>query len=217
MKVNNTTMYYTPNFWCIGDSHGLDDAYIRLTKLHQYTLQIGDFGFNYDCLNKVDSNFHKIIGGNHENWDNIVKVPHYLGRYGSSILNGTPFFFVSGGYSIDWKERTSGVDFFPNEELSIREATQCCCLYEEMKPDIVISHEGPYKVVDKMMPDRTVLQNWGYPDSWHSQTSELLQTLLDIHKPKLWIYGHHHRRATRQVGRTTFRCVYELEAYEVKL
>jgi len=204
-------------FTVIGDCHSLFPAYLRILKHHEYTLQLGDFGFEYSVLDKVDATKHRVMAGNHDNPDLLLKQPHCLGRYGNSILNGVPFFFVSGGYSIDWKERTSGLDFFPNEELTIKEAVECCQLYREIKPDIVISHEGPYKVVDKMFPDRTVLQNWGYPDYWHSQTSELLQTLFDIHKPKLWVFGHHHKKITRQVGRTTFQCIYELGTYEVKL
>ena len=70
------------NLRIIGDVHGKYEPYHRLLRKTKFTIQVGDFGFDYSTLTTVDSKHHRILGGNHDNYDKIEKCPHYLGDYG---------------------------------------------------------------------------------------------------------------------------------------
>ena len=62
------------NVTLIGDLHGKYKRYheiIREKDRHPYTIQLGDFGFDYRTLDNVDPKNHVFIGGNHENYDKI--------------------------------------------------------------------------------------------------------------------------------------------------
>ena len=52
----------------IGDIHGKYDHYLNLVKDCQYTLQVGDLGFDYEPIFHLDPEKHRFIGGNHDNY-----------------------------------------------------------------------------------------------------------------------------------------------------
>ena len=72
----------------IGDVHGHFSEYKSLTIDAEKSIQLGDFGFaqHWSLLeySEIDPEFHKILGGNHDDYDWIqeYKPPHYLGDYG---------------------------------------------------------------------------------------------------------------------------------------
>ena len=88
-------------FTAIGDVHGKYDLYLDICGVKERTLQIGDLGFRYGCLENLDPESHKIVAGNHDNYDTIAQFPNYLGDWGFHTLGGTEFFFLRGAYSID--------------------------------------------------------------------------------------------------------------------
>jgi hypothetical protein len=190
----------------IGDIHGKYDRYhkiIRQTDRHPYTLQVGDFGFKYDTLNNVDPEKHKILGGNHDNYDTLPSIPHYLGDYGYSSLNGVKFFFYRGAYSIDRQYRTIGIDWWENEEVEIESFMKARELYREVKPDLVISHDCPEGISPYLLdPWSKIYQN---------KTGWALQELFNTHQPKLWRFGHYHKKWSMDVNGTNFKCLDELE------
>ena len=106
-------------FTAIGDAHGKYDRYLQIAGERDYTVQIGDLGFRYGCLDSLDPEHHKLVGGNHENYDTISNYPHYLGDCGFHTLDGTEFFYLRGAYSIDRDSRTIGVDWWAQEEIPI--------------------------------------------------------------------------------------------------
>ena len=55
-------------FRVISDVHGKFDKYISIAKQAEYTIQIGDMGFTYDALNKLDHEKHRVLAGNHDNY-----------------------------------------------------------------------------------------------------------------------------------------------------
>jgi len=192
----------------LADVHG---KYKRMHKIirekdrHEYIVQIGDLGFDYSTLDNVDSNKFKIVGGNHENYDKIIHIPHYLGDYGYETLNGISFYFYRGAYSIDRQYRTIGIDYWSNEENNIETFMQARELYRGVKPDIVLTHDAPESIVYQMLsPNQRMYQNI---------TNWALQELFSIHQPKLWIFGHHHQSKTIMYGDTKFICLAELETY----
>lgn len=194
----------------IGDVHGKYDRYykiIRQKDYYPYTVQLGDFGFKYDTVANVDPNCHKILGGNHDNYDKITSVPHYLGDYGNYSLNGVDFFFYRGAYSIDRHYRTIGVDWWEQEELKIEDFLNARELYRKTKPRIVLSHCCPEIIIPNLLPP--------YSRIYQSRTDWALQELYNIHKPEFWVFGHYHVSKTLKMD-TTFICLDELEVLEIK-
>ena len=107
----------------IGDLHGKYKRYheiIREKDRHPYTVQLGDFGFNYETLLNVDPKNHVFVGGNHDNYEKVKNVPNYLGDFGQMVnFNGLDFFYYRGAYSIDRQYRTIGIDWWAEEQVSI--------------------------------------------------------------------------------------------------
>lgn len=199
----------------IGDVHQKFRPYNRILSKYEYTIQIGDFGFNYFVLDDKDSTKHKFFPGNHDNYDYCYEYPHCLGDYGSFSLDNKDFFFIRGGFSIDKKYRMPGVDWFPNEELNLEECNNCLNLYKETKPDIVLSHECP-DLVARLIGNPDVLREWGFnPETFQTKTQILLQQCFEYHQPKLWIFGHFHKTWQQIVNNTHFICLNELEILEL--
>lgn len=199
----------------IGDVHGKIDQYLQIIQPLTASVQVGDMGIGFNHVKLQYDNpdkplmvlDHKFIHGNHDNPDACKKHPAFLGRFGVTTLNNISFFFVSGGYSIDKDKRMLGVDWWDNEELNFSEATQCLNMYNEQKPDIVVSHDCPRSVQRLLFPHY-------YMES--SSTKQLLEALLNTHRPKLWVFGHHHVSKTIDIGCSKFVCLNELETFTHK-
>tara|TARA_R100001463_G_scaffold53063_1_gene104001 strand:+ start:523 stop:1278 length:756 start_codon:yes stop_codon:yes gene_type:complete len=151
------------------------------------TVQIGDLTDNYteffDHLSspEIDSSHNGVydrqnllLQGNH---DPSKAVPCCLPRFGES--NGV--FWVSGAYSIDKNLQSN---WNPDEELSMAECYRAVELYAslDIKPSVIISHDCP-NYIRKDKPLKIESQ---------TRTSDLLQALLEIHAPDIWVFGHHH-------------------------
>ena len=39
--------------------------------------------------------------------------------------------------------------------------------------------------------------------------------MFEKHQPKLWFFGHHHKSWTMMIDGTQFRCLNELEVYDI--
>ena len=66
----------------IGDVHGNFGPYLKKACEASHSLQVGDFGFGYDCLNVLDSEKHKVLLGNHDNLILAKESPYVLGDFG---------------------------------------------------------------------------------------------------------------------------------------
>jgi predicted phosphodiesterase len=195
----------------IGDIHGKYDRYhkiIRRTKDYPYTVQLGDFGFRYDTLDNVDSTKHLIIPGNHDNYDRCYNYPHFLGDYGYTSLNKVEFFYYRGAYSIDRQYRTIGIDWWENEQVNIENFMKARELYYTVKPDIVITHDAPMDIVSYLLPPGSKI--------YENNTNWALSELFKIHQPKIWLFGHHHQSWNMKVNGTDFKCLNELETYNLE-
>lgn len=191
----------------IGDVHGHYAQYERIARKREFTVQLGDLGFKYGCLNNLDPNNHKVVAGNHDNYDIISEYPHYLGDYGNYSLGGVNFFFYRGAYSIDRQYRTIGIDWWSQEQVGIEQFMKSRELYRETKPEIVITHDCPEKVSIMLLdPGQPIYQN---------TTGWALQELFNIHQPKLWLFGHYHRSWSEIIGKTKFICLNELETIDL--
>lgn len=195
----------------IGDVHGKYDRYhkiIRRTEDYPYTVQLGDFGFRYDTLDNVDSTKHLIIPGNHDNYDRCYNYPHFLGDYGYTSLNKVEFFYYRGAYSIDRQYRTIGIDWWENEQVDIEGFMKARELYYTVKPDIVITHDAPMDIVPYLLPLGSKI--------YENNTNWSLSELFKIHQPKIWLFGHYHQSWNMKVDGTNFKCLNELETYNLE-
>ena len=191
----------------IGDVHGLHDSYLNLIHNKTSSVQVGDFGFNFHCLSGIDPDNHKIIGGNHDNYDMIGNCPNYLGDYGTAVVGNVEFFFVSGECSVDANTRIEGRNWWRAEELDMATAYKAIEAYQATKPRIVISHGCPADVLPFFVTN---------PNKYHpSRTAQILDAMWNSHRPELWVFGHHHVSKTLKVGDSTFRCLNELETMEI--
>lgn len=192
----------------IGDLHGMSAVHERVMDNHRHTLQLGDCGFNYAYMGSRDPERHKILGGNHDNYPLLTKLPHYLGDFGM----WQRVFFVRGAWSIDRLMRVSGKDWWPEEEIEATLLADVITMYYFNKPDIVVSHDGPMQATSHlkgMFGSRRYL----------NRTALLLSTLLEIHQPKEWYFGHWHQSNTFAVPgcATTFRCLNEAETITIEV
>lgn len=179
----------------IGDVHGKINhresgrSYLNLAQASEYSLQIGDLGFDYSELSKLDPSKHRVVGGNHDNY--VALTEHFLGNSGTYAFPGFEFFYVRGGFSIDCGLRTEGVDLFqdPNlemqEELTHQQANEAIDHYLRVKPKIMVSHEAPENIGELICDN-----DWNIAPSF---TSKLLNHMLKQHQPDMWIFGHWHR------------------------
>jgi len=216
----------------IGDVHGKFQEYIALTKGCDYSIQVGDMGFDYSELKAINEDNHKFIGGNHDNYDKYYASSHVIestgttGKskdFGTATHGGLDFFFLRGGFSIDWKQRQKSFlmggakTYWDNEELSIEEMEMALWQYQKMKPDVMITHECP-RSISKHVGDNKILGMFGYnPDRFTTKTSELLEMMFQYHQPKQWYFGHYHNDWYDEINGTQFRCINELSYVKLEV
>jgi predicted phosphodiesterase len=195
----------------VGDVHGYYKRYIELVSQVEYSVQLGDVGFNYSSLSRLDHTKHRFIPGNHDNYDHLP--PHSLynsmGKgYGWAMVGWYQFYFIRGGYSVDWKYRLPGVSVWDNEEISWQEGYEVIQDVCQVRPEIILSHECPFVVLPDVVTNPYKLDP--------SRTCQILDEVYKIHKPKLWVFGHHHHNWRKTIDRTTFICLDELSYLDLE-
>lgn len=204
----------------IGDLHGKWQSYAKLLEMYQpdRSIQVGDFGWGFaadDSLSVKDVELnmedlygeHRYFRGNH---DNPAKC--HAHKFCLDDLHWEPEIglqVIAGAHSIDKAWRTPGIDWWEDEELSYDELDRAITLYEERKPSIVLTHDGPEDIIPYMFP-------W-YRKDFPSRTRNALGNMLSLHKPDLWVFGHWHTSHTYHQDGTTFRCLAELEGWQIEV
>ena len=187
-------------------------------KRPELILQVGDFGwfpmlakkpftrggFRYAGFDPfgVKAGKTKVIftPGNHEDWDSLdcwdcLDLPEmyhnvFYAKRGTTytLSDGRIVLFMGGAASIDKAARITGVDWFPQEMISISELYKL----EERgleNVDIIISHTCPQEFNPLLNPKKPY-NGWEYK-FWDS-SQEVLSELLYMYKPSLWYFGHFH-------------------------
>jgi hypothetical protein len=191
------------SIYLAGDLHGLYAPLNKFATKHPQDtiIQLGDYGL-FDNQKDRKRNLMpnvKFIRGNHDCPEVCKSKPNYLGDFG--VYND--IFFISGARSTDISDRTIGVDWWPDEELSYEQLNKVIALYEQVKPDTVISHDAPAAVCNKIIK---LKHPNGYPYKPYGMTLAFDQ-MLEIHQPKRWFFGHHHLKFNTRINNTEFRCV----------
>ena len=197
----------------LGDIHSKYSGYLNLIKEAEYSIQLGDFGFNYDILESVDSNKHRVILGNHEtvhtdnNGELIKSCEHILDNFGVIKTNSNipDMFYIRGGHSIDKFYRTEGVDWFKDEELTYFQMLKAVEYYAINKPKIVISHETPASMIPYVANP-----NFNHLKLKPSATAIMLEEMYRIHQPDFWFHAHYHLNKWYKPDHTNFFCIDEL-------
>lgn len=219
----------------IGDVHGKYDDYFNIVNTCEASIQLGDFGFfptwkrlSYSGL---DKSLHKIIPGNHDDYDYCPRSEYCLGDFGPAIVNGFEFFFVRGGLSIDRVYRVAeelsatkskfdlnkNKTWWSQEELNLSQMLECIDLYSEIKPDYLLSHAPTIEVIDLLhSKDNSILQKFKFHKGYRENTSLLISKLIKIHRPKFCFSGHHHKDAIFNIDGTTFISLAELSSFKIE-
>lgn len=216
----------------IGDVHGHTDRYQKMLRKRfrgQRTFQVGDMGVGFPTKVKGrnpspagglhpdifrDGN-HKWIRGNHDNPEVARNLTDrgYAGDYGYDPE--LELFWMGGAMSIDKAWRIPGRSWWSDEELSYPELVKVIDLYEQVKPKYVATHEAPSRVSEYML---TVVLPSFRPEKLEcvgSRTAAALQSMLDIHRPSEWVFGHYHASKSFEWRGTKFTCVSELDVYTI--
>jgi predicted phosphodiesterase len=203
----------------IGDVHGKWSSYLDLLEQQQpeRSIQIGDFGRGFPGRETFEGQVdqliaklpgdHKYFRGNHDNPAACREHTYCLDDTHWEPDNG--LMVVAGAHSIDREWRVEDRDWWADEELSYDQLYQAVDLYEQRKPRIMLTHDGPESVIPYMF-------SW-YRQEYKSRTRQALDSMLAIHEPDLWIFGHWHTNCTFHRGGTTFIRLNELETFKVNL
>ena len=203
----------------VGDIHGHLDSFRRKMKKYRKefpndtVVQVGDLGIGFTKSQSAVLPEHcKFVRGNHDNPAVCRLHPNYLGDFGSAEIDGHSVFFVSGAWSIDRALRIEGVDWWPEEELTIAELNTALDAYIEAKPEIMITHDAPHPASHYLL-NRFALQSqaWYKESSVNpTRTGQALSAMFEAYQPKLWAFGHWHTDWEKQIGNTRFLCINEL-------
>lgn len=205
----------------IGDVHGKYSRYRKLIRNVPRSIQVGDMGIGFrrhaakddygtyranpphDSMSKGD---HRWIRGNHDNPAACTRNSHW-------IADGTfdpvdSIMFVGGGKSIDIHQRLEGFSYWSDEELTYAQFMPIIDQYVVDRPRIMVTHDCP----DSIIPYFTNRSKQDIP----SITRQALQVMMEIHQPKLWIFGHWHTSLDITVNGTRFVCLGELEYLDIE-
>ena len=189
----------------IGDTHGRISDYLKLTAEADQSIQIGDMGIGFPHITLPPSSDHKFFRGNHDSPQVCRVHPNYLGDWGYDADKG--LFWFAGADSIDKHLRREGVSWWRDEELSIAEFERALEMYEQVRPRVVLSHDGPQEFIRAA---------FGIDD--RSRTRQALQAAYELWQPSFWLFGHHHlRREFQSPEGTLFMCLPELGWVDIPL
>ena len=212
----------------IGDVHGKFRQYRELIRDKKNTIQVGDMGVGFRWAHgpkegeftqnppfdaMVEGN-HRFIRGNHDNPS--VCRGHKQWIADGRVENDT--MFIGGAVSIDRAYRTEGYSWWPDEELSTKELNELVDKYDDNLPEIMVTHDCPESIAEIMVGlVPTISNGLAKLDPQHaSRSRQAFQSMLDMHRPRLWVYGHWHTSFDRVIDGTRFVCLAELEGREIE-
>lgn len=207
----------------IGDVHGKMDRYLSLVVGADQSIQVGDFGAGFVPLpqahdSAMDPARHRFIRGNHDNPAVCAEHPAWIPDGTAETLpSGTRIFYLGGATSVDRHSRVEGVEWWPDEELSIAAGYAALDTYEAEvasagRPfDVVVTHECPESIA------RVIFKTRRDKLTDCSRTRQLLDGMLASSAPKTWIFGHWHTDIDTVIDGTRYICLAELSHIDLAL
>jgi hypothetical protein len=188
----------------VGDVHGNIDSYLKVIEGTERSIQVGDMGIGFIVFPNDIPIEHRFIRGNHDNPKRCRTIKNWIpdGTFEDGI------FYLGGAYSIDQAWRIEDLSWWRDEELSIPLLDIMIDKYEQYKPSIVITHDCPQVIADYMFSHHK-------QDS--SRTRQALDKMFDIHKPDMWLFGHHHKNYEKIIVGTRFIALDELSYKNIEI
>ena len=200
----------------IGDIHGEFELYHKTATNAidfggcERTIQVGDFGvgFNGQYWHDRTDEFHldgthRFIRGNHDDPSRCQKMCGWI----KDGLIENDVMFIGGAWSIDHDFRVQGVSWWPEEELSTQELYRMIEIYEQVKPRVMITHDCPQEVSTEMFIQSGLAMFKGATKTLPTRTGLAFNTMLSIHQPEEWYFGHWHNSKQYRHGQTMFQCI----------
>ena len=175
------------NTCVISDIHGELDLFNPL-YMTPGCIQLGDLSdYGYGSWMGCDEP-RFFIDGNHDDHsvldqtlDSPNEVASNLFHIPRGMVDGQVL-FVGGSESMDKESRIlNGQPWFASEGISKKDMERIFSITERV--EVVISHDCPGDLLSFLPKDFS-----GQPTS----SEKWLNLVLSLHRPKLWIFGHHH-------------------------
>lgn len=201
-----------------GDTHAYFDDLHGLADGLPAGIHVGDFGWGFREIDpEIRADFLKwglrAIRGNHDN-PAIAKADElYLGDYG---VTEDGIFYVSGAKTPDFDIHRRMMEaeldrrdpsWWPEEQLTYEELQEASVLYEETKPDIVVTHDAPGCLTKALIAAAMTLNPGGPSEPEYNVTTRAFDHFLNLHRPKYWYFGHWHFNWAFRYRGCWFRCV----------
>ena len=128
--------------------------------------------------------------GNHEDHESLKNLESneilpnvfYMKRGSTLTLpDGRIVLFMGGARSIDYRMRTPGIDWYPEETITQSDIYNL----PDIKIDIIISHTCPLEFYKEIQSEFKFAK---FNDPCYSA----LSYLLEMYKPSLWYFAHFH-------------------------
>ncbi len=190
----------------IGDLHGNMDLYRTKIAGCKMSCQVGDMGAGFVDVPDMGKG-HRFIRGNHDDPAACRANPQWV-KDGASFgfKWGDSLFCIGGARSGDAAHRVEGVSWWRDEEMSDAECFRAIAEYADVRPEIVVSHDCPSRVAEQM---------FGVKE--HSRTRLMLDTMLEMNEPAVWVFGHWHQLRDELIGRTRFICLGEGDHVDLEM
>lgn len=203
-------------------------------------IQVGDFGFDERAMRAARAPYPVpvyVIDGNHEDhrwlhralasgeteaWRSDLRL-FYQARPSVARIGGSTVGFIGGALHVDRPQRHNRAQGLPNYILR-RQADEASLLFDEARPDLIVSHSCPSSIgIGLTGPDALQggvidhIVSAGFDpgprdDCGEAELSRIWRALR--HRPKAWVFGHHHQQHAVCIGQTRFVCVGDLESSE---
>lgn len=201
----------------LGDIHGnLGKLSGVMSSVNDQVLCVGDVGIGFRGVgNEPDfSDRFFFIRGNHDNPYFCKKHSQFVGDYG--LWNN--IFVLGGARSVDKEWRTENINWWRDEELSYAECQLALEAYDSLRPDIIVSHDAPFSIQPELrlaaIAKNPSVAIFGDPKPY--PTSMILDAMLEVHRPRIHIFGHWHCSFRKDVEGTRFICLDIFETLDLE-
>lgn len=194
-----------------------------------HVIQVGDFGIWKDSekflyrLQKTCERYDiqlYFVDGNHEHFPLLYGYPlaedgtrtvrpniHHLPRGLRWEWDGIKFLALGGAYSVDRAQRTLGISWFKEEEVSDEDILKAIN-YPNPQTDVLVMHDSPGGAPNPVVDDpRRAIQgvHWFGKESIDAANKhrEKLQIVPLLTDPVLIVHGHYHNPAQATYRRST--------------